>query len=210
MQAKPSRITVDLAAYPDLVMILLGFRLRRLRAIPALLRIGRGLAAIDRDRPEGLLAHDSLLFGWNHIGIRQYWRDTDAMLAFTRDQPHGGWWRDFLRDQQGSGFWHETYTRGGIEAVYVAMPDAPGLGTFAPRIDAVGPMLTSRERLARDAARVAPPQSSGFDIPPPEGEGGPRSGGGVVSTNESRVAYPSTIATRRSPSPFRGGICSQN
>jgi hypothetical protein len=49
----------------------------------------------------------------------------------------------------GVGFWHETYRKGGgVEAVYVDMPEPLGLSAFAEARDPVGPFLTARERLA--------------------------------------------------------------
>jgi hypothetical protein len=54
-----------------------------------------------------------------HLGMRQYWRDFDALEAWARSTPHREWWRDFLRSSPGTGFWHEAYfMRGGMEAVY--------------------------------------------------------------------------------------------
>lgn len=145
----PTRDTVDLSAYPDLIVVMLGFHARRLRGLIPLMKVGRGLGEIRRDPPEGLLAHEQCLFGWNHVGMRQYWRDADTLAAFTRSMPHSVWWRDFLRDPHGCGFWHEAYsTRGGMEAIYVAMPEQPGLGRFAPVIPATGRMMTSHERMA--------------------------------------------------------------
>jgi hypothetical protein len=149
VQSSVHRQTVDLSGYPDLVVILLGFRVRRLRGIGALLGIGRGMTAIVRDRPDGLLAHEQFLFALNHVGIRQYWRDLESLEQFTRAVPHALWWRDFLRDSRGAGFWHETYSaRRGIEAVYVDMPAPFGLGRFAPAREPVGPFLSARQRLA--------------------------------------------------------------
>lgn len=152
MQNARLRETVDLGAYPDLMVLMLGFHARRLRAVPALIGVGRGLAALRREPPEGLLCHEQMLLGWNHVGMRQYWRDPDSLARFTRAAPHAGWWRDFLRDPKGSGFWHEAYSaRGGIEAIYVEMPERIGLGRFAPVCAAEGPLLTSQGRLAAHA-----------------------------------------------------------
>ena len=40
------------------------------------------------------------------------------------------WWRDYLRDRAGTGFWHETYfSRGGVEAIYDDMRVPVGLGS---------------------------------------------------------------------------------
>jgi hypothetical protein len=147
-----ARATVDLSGYPDLVMVLLGFRVGSLRGLPALMRIGRGLADIGRSPPDGLLGNDGMMFGWNHVGIRHYWRDLDSLGRFTRSAPHSGWWRDFLSDRHGCGFWHEAYSaKGGIEAIYVGIDEPVGLGAFAPARRPEGPFLSSRDRLTADA-----------------------------------------------------------
>ncbi|MCJ2188112.1 monooxygenase family protein [Novosphingobium beihaiensis] len=152
MQAETLRETVDLSAYPELVVVILGFKLRRLRALPAMLRLGRGLAEIRNHPPEGLLAEDRMLFGWNHIGFRQYWRDLPSLEAFTRSMPHSGWWRDFLKDPQGAGFWHEAYSPQGTEAIYINLPaQRVGLGQFAPAAKPEGPLLSTRQRIRAHA-----------------------------------------------------------
>ena len=153
MQSGPIRETVDLTGFPDLVVVLLGFRIGSWRTLPALMRIGRGLRTVRRDPPDGLLGDEQFLFGWNHLGIRQYWRDPAALERFTRTTPHAGWWRDFLHDTQGAGFWHEAYhARGGMEAIYVDMPMRPGLAGFAPVCAPIGPFLSGRDRVAADVA----------------------------------------------------------
>jgi len=146
---RPARESVDLSAYPDLVVVYLGFRVGRLRGLTALLGIGRGLSTIRRERPDGLLAHETLVYGLNHIGMRQYWRDLESLEAFTRSDPHMSWWRDFGRDPAGSGFWHEAYRlSGGMEGIYVGMPGPIGLASFAAARRPDGPFMTSRQRLA--------------------------------------------------------------
>ena len=147
--ARPSRVSVDLSDHPGLVVVYLGFRVGRLRGLRALLGIGRGLAQMHRAMPDGLLAHENLVYGLNHIGMRQYWRDLESLEAFTRSEPHKTWWRDFGRDPAGNGFWHEAYRlSGGMEAIYVGMPRPVGLGTFAAARQPDGPFMTSRQRLA--------------------------------------------------------------
>ncbi|MHC9417297.1 monooxygenase family protein [Sphingomonas citri] len=72
------------------------------------------------------------------------------MEAFTRSESHGGCWREFLADRHGNGSWHEAYSaRGGMEAIYVDMPEPLGLGAFAPPMAAQGRLLSSRGRLGR-------------------------------------------------------------
>ena len=141
--------SVDLSSYPDLTVVYLGFRVSSWRGFKAMLGIGRGLEGLKRDKPDGLLAHETVIYGLNQIGMRQYWRDFDAMIAFTRTDPHKTWWSSFSKDPRGSGFWHETYRRnGGMEAVYLNMPTPIGFAAFAPEKSPVGPFKTSRGRIA--------------------------------------------------------------
>jgi hypothetical protein len=147
MEQKSVRRSVDLSAWPDLVVIYLGMRVRSLRGIPTLLRTGRGISALVRDPPDGLLAHEGMAFSARHIAFRQYWRDFEALERFTKSQPHRGWWTDFLRDNQGTGFWHEAYSARGMEAIYISMPPI-GFARFAPPRTPQGPYMTARGRLA--------------------------------------------------------------
>ncbi|GEP10221.1 monooxygenase family protein [Methylobacterium gnaphalii] len=143
------RISVDPSGYPDLVVVYLGFRVTTWRGLKALLGIGKGLNRIDRVKPDGLLCHETVIYGLNHIGMRQYWRDFESLEAFTRSEPHKTWWRDFGRDPAGSGFWHEAYRRsGGMEAIYLNLPKPIGFATFAAEQAPVGPFMTSRQRIA--------------------------------------------------------------
>ncbi len=89
--------------------------------------------------------------------MRQYWRDFASLEAWTRTLPHQTWWRDFLRDSGGTGFWHELYSmRAGMEAVYDDMRGPLGFGKFAPRQPARGRLFGARGRLAREGAAPAP------------------------------------------------------
>ena len=156
MQAPIKRQSVDLSHYPDLVMIMLGFRLRGWRGLLAMRRIGPGLGRIARDRPDGLLAHETMMFSLSHFGFRQYWRDPDALERFTRSEPHADWWRRIRELSAGAGFWHEAWhAKGGVEALYVAMPHPVGLQHFAPERAPVGPFMSARGRLQGAAVAQA-------------------------------------------------------
>ena len=153
MQAAVSRQSVDLSNYPDLVMIMLGFQLRGWRGLLAMRRIGPGMNQIARQAPDGLLAHESMMFSLSHFGFRQYWRDLDALERFTRSEPHADWWRRIRELSAGAGFWHETYhAKGGVEALYVAMPAPVGLQHFAPERRPVGPFMSARARVQGGAS----------------------------------------------------------
>ena len=148
MEAKTTRLSVELSAYPDLVVIYLGMRAASWRGVPTLLRTGRQLGAMLRTKPEGLLGHENMLFSPRHLAFRQYWRDFDSMEHFTKAEPHRTWWTNFLRDPAGTGFWHETYSTGrGMEAIYINMPKI-GFAAFAPPRSPQGPFMSARGRLA--------------------------------------------------------------
>ncbi len=91
-----------------------------------------------------------------HAGIRQYWRDFAALETWSRSEPHRAWWKTFLRDSGGTGFWHETYfLRGGVEAVFDDIPTPIGLMRFAPRRTAKGSMFTARHGPRPPTPRVS-------------------------------------------------------
>jgi hypothetical protein len=155
------RTTVDLSAYPDLVVIYLGMRVNSLRGLKTLLRLGPGIRAAVDAKPDGLLLHENLIMSlWPvHAGMRQYWRDFESLEKWARSvMPHQKWWTDFLRDPGGTGFWHETYfRRGGIEAIYDDIPTPIGMMKFAPNQKARGPMFSARQRVQKPGDAGAPP-----------------------------------------------------
>jgi len=147
--AKVTRRTVDLSAYPDLVVIYLGMRVQSLRGLKTAIGFGPKIARAVDSKPEGLLLHENLLFSLFplHVGMRQYWRNFDLLETWARSLPHQDWWQSFLRNSGGTGFWHETYfMRGGMEAIYDDMKALPGLARFAPARSAEGPMFSARTR----------------------------------------------------------------
>jgi len=147
MDAFVFRRSVDLSAYPDLIVVYLGLRVNRWLGVKTLLGIGPGIAAIEKSKPAGLLAHEPMMFSLRHLAFRQYWRDLESLEAFVRSEPHKTWWKQFSKDHQGAGFWHEVYRlKGGMEALYLDMPPI-GLGSFAPAKAAEGDFATLRGRL---------------------------------------------------------------
>jgi hypothetical protein len=146
---KVNRQTVDLSAYPDLVVIYLGMRVNRLTGIKTLMGFGPKIADSAAAQPDGLLLHETMIYSFfpMHVGMRQYWRNMDTLLAWSRSEPHRTWWKNFLRDSGGTGFWHETYLlRGGIEAVYDDVPKPVGMMNFAPVLPAKGSMFGAGQR----------------------------------------------------------------
>jgi hypothetical protein len=144
------RTTVDLSQFPDLVVIYLGMRVRSLRGVKTVFRFGPKIANAVKAKPEGLLLHENIYYSLFplHVGMRQYWRDFASLENWSRSLPHQEWWKDFLKDSGGVGFWHETYfTRGGMEAIYDDLHVPLGFSAFAPIEPARGPMFNARRRL---------------------------------------------------------------
>ena len=145
-----TRRTVDLSKYPNLVVIYLGMRVNALTGIKTLFGFGPRISNAVAAKPEGLLCHEQIYYSLFpvHVGMRQYWRDFQSLETWSRSEPHKIWWRNFLRDSGGTGFWHETYfLGGGFEAIYDDVPAPLGLSQFAPVIQAQGSMFSARRRL---------------------------------------------------------------
>jgi hypothetical protein len=164
---KALRQTVDLSAYPDLVVVYLGMTVNALTGIKTLLGFGPKIEGSVAARPDGLLLHENIFYSLFplHIGMRQYWRDFDSLERFTRADPHRDWWQQFLRDTGGTGFWHELYSiRGGFESIYVEVQRPIGFLQFAKTVPAKGGLFSSRERLQRDGIADTPAPYSETDV----------------------------------------------
>ena len=153
MSTRVERRTVDLSSYPDLVVVYLGMRVNRITGIKTLIGFGPKISSSVSEQPDGLLAHENFLFSLfpMHAGMRQYWRDPDSLLRWTRSDPHRQWWTQFLKDSGGTGFWHETYfRRGGMEAIYDDIVPQIGFMRFAPVVPARGPMFGASARAGKE------------------------------------------------------------
>lgn len=144
------RLTVDLSAYPNLVVIYLGMRVRTWAGLKTLFGFGPKIQNSVAQKPDGLLLHENMVYSLfpPHAGMRQYWRDFDSLERWARSEPHQQWWQQFVKDSGGTGFWHETYfIRGGMEAIYDDVHKNIGLSAFAPVRPAKGAMFSARRRL---------------------------------------------------------------
>jgi len=130
-------------------------RVNRITGIKTLLGFGPKISASVAAQPDGLLRHEFFMFSLfpPHLGMRQYWRNLDSLLKWTRSDPHRQWWKAFLRDSGGTGFWHETYfRRGGMEAIYDDVMQPIGFMAFAPVVPARGPMFDAAARVGKELA----------------------------------------------------------
>jgi hypothetical protein len=153
------RQTVDLAPYPDLVVVYLGMRVNVLTGIKTLIGFGPKIEGSVASKPNGLLLHENMIYSLfpPHIGMRQYWRDFESLERWTRADPHRTWWKQFLQDTGGTGFWHELYSvRGGFESVYIDIEKPIGFLRFANPIAAKGGFFTARDRLRRGGVPEMP------------------------------------------------------
>lgn len=133
-------------------------RVNRPRGLIRLLGFGPKVQRAWKQEPEGLLLHEDVVWSLRppHIGMRQYWRDFESLERWTRSEPHREWWRKFLEDSGGTGFWHEAYfVRGGAEAIYDDIATPVGFARFAPTRPARGAMFSSRRRAGRPSPEVA-------------------------------------------------------
>ncbi|HUK48270.1 MAG TPA: DUF4188 domain-containing protein [Terriglobales bacterium] len=156
---KVERQTVDLSAYPDLVVIYLGMRVNALTGLKTLFGFGPRISNSVAAKPDGLLLHEQIIYSVFplHVGMRQYWREFDSLERWSRSEPHMLWWKEFLRNSGSTGFWHEAYfMRGGMEAIYDDIPKRIGFGVFAPTHIAKGPMFSARTRLNLGGAETKP------------------------------------------------------
>jgi hypothetical protein len=159
MAERLKRQTVDLSAYPDLVVIYLGMRVNMLTGLKTLLGMGPQIQQAVKEKPDGLLLHEDLIWSLAppHLGMRQYWRDFDSLERWLRSLPHQKWWQDFVRDSGGTGFWHETYfLRGGMESIYTDLGAPTGMMKFAPLVAARGAMFNARKRAGLSGEPVLP------------------------------------------------------
>jgi hypothetical protein len=74
MKHKVERLTADLAAFPNLVVIYLGMRVYSLRGFKTLISFGRRIFQAVAPKPDGLLLHEPVIYSLfpPHLGMRQY------------------------------------------------------------------------------------------------------------------------------------------
>ena len=103
MSTHVERRTVDLSGYPDLVVIYLGMCVNRITGMKTLLGSRPKITASASALPDGLLRHEMFVFSLfpMHVGMRQYWRDMDSLMKWTRSEPHRQWWQQFLERLEG-------------------------------------------------------------------------------------------------------------
>jgi hypothetical protein len=83
MSDAPDRNTVDLSEYPVPVVIYLGMRVEAPRGLETLKARRPQIEASVAEKSDGLLLDERLIYSEDppHVGVRQYWRDYESLLA---------------------------------------------------------------------------------------------------------------------------------
>jgi hypothetical protein len=135
------RQTVDLSAYPDLIVIYLGMRVHSLRGLLRLAKLGPQIRQSWQQRPRGSAAA----------------RGPD-LLAFSAACGHAA----VLARLRLSGGLGARRPASQVVAVYDGDLGALGLASFAPIVPAKGPLFGARSRLYPGEA--TPPASLPEDL----------------------------------------------
>jgi hypothetical protein len=147
---KIQRLTADLSAFPDLVVIYLGMRTQSFTEFLRLLKFGPAISKAVAEKPDGRLLHEQIVYSLfpPHFGMRQYWRDFVSLESWACSLPHKQWWTDFVREPLGLGFWHETYfRRGGFESIFDELTEPVGFLKVGKPVPAEGAMFSARRRM---------------------------------------------------------------
>ena len=153
MRTRVERRTVNLSAYPDLVVIYLGMRVNRIAGIKTLLGFGPKISSSAAAQPDGLLRHETIIYSLfpMHVGMRQYWRDANSLLEWTRSDPHRQWWQSFLeRLRRNRVLARNVFSTRGHRGCLRRCIGKIGLMAFAPVVPARGPMFGAAARAEKE------------------------------------------------------------
>ncbi|KUN25443.1 hypothetical protein AQJ11_21950 [Streptomyces corchorusii] len=151
-----TRTTAD--AQGDVVVLLIGMRINRFRAVrlwlPVLLAMLRMLRELEKQPARGLLAKVLLTASPRTYYVVQYWESKEKLYAYATAPDafhHEAWARLNRKERSGRlrgqvGIWHESYVvpEGSYEAIYGDMP-AFGLAAAHGQVP-----LERRGRSAKD------------------------------------------------------------
>ncbi|MEU1464250.1 DUF4188 domain-containing protein [Streptomyces sp. NPDC005727] len=158
MFARPVLGRTTAAAEGDVVVLLIGMRINRFRAVhqwlPVMLAMFRMLGELARDKDRGLLGRVLLTASPRTYYVVQYWESRERLYAYATapDAFHHRVWALINRRERAGkvrghvGIWHETYVvpEGSYESVYGDMP-AFGLAAAHGQVP-----LEKRGRYAKD------------------------------------------------------------
>ncbi|MBD8070166.1 DUF4188 domain-containing protein [Bacillus sp. PS06] len=130
----PGRYTTDQSE--DIVVFIIGMRINKRLAIHKWLPVFLAMPGMIKElfihrENLGFLSMESY-FGLKTTAMIQYWRSTDDLIAYAKQEKHLTAWKKFnqkVGNNDAVGIYHETYqiSKGNYESIYVNMPQY-GLG----------------------------------------------------------------------------------
>jgi len=149
--------------HENIVVFLIGMRINKWHAVSKWLPVFNAMPGMIKE----LYTHKEEL-GFismeNYFGLRttvmiQYWRSTEDLMAYAKNDKHLTAWKNFnqkIGNNDAVGIYHETYKvpAGNYESVYGNMP-LYGLGKSMNHIPITAEHGSARKRLSKEALRQA-------------------------------------------------------
>ncbi|MDN4494748.1 DUF4188 domain-containing protein [Ureibacillus aquaedulcis] len=147
------RYTIDHTE--DIVVFIIGMRINKRLAMHKWLPVFNAMPGMIRElytnkEELGFLSMESY-FGLRTTVMIQYWRSTDELLSYAKNEKHLAAWKNFnqkTRNNDAVGVYHETYqvNKNNYESIYVNMPQY-GLGKALKHIPITVEKNSARQRL---------------------------------------------------------------
>jgi len=139
----------------DIVVFIIGMRVNKRLAIHKWLPVFNAMPGMIKElymnkEELGFLSMENY-FGFRTTAMIQYWRSTEDLLAYAKNEKHLTAWKKFnqkVRNNNAVGIYHETYqiSKGNYESIYVNMPHY-GLGKALNHIPVPAGKNSARKRL---------------------------------------------------------------
>lgn len=157
----PGRFTTE--NDENIVVFLIGMRINNRLAVQQWLPVFNAMPGMIRElythKDElGFLSLESY-FGLRTTVMIQYWRSTEDLLAYAKNDKHLTAWKNFNKkvgNNEAVGIYHETYglKAGNYESIYGNMP-LHGLGKALTHIPINAERVSARKRLQKEKAKAA-------------------------------------------------------
>lgn len=152
-QTFTGRYTVDNTE--DIVVFIIGMRVNKRFAIHKWLPVFSAMPGMIKElymnkEELGFLSMESY-FGLRTTAMIQYWRSTEELLTYAKNEKHLKAWKNFnqkVNNNDAVGIYHETFLikKGNYESIYANMPHY-GLGKALNHIPVSVELNSARKRL---------------------------------------------------------------
>ncbi|XKE94754.1 DUF4188 domain-containing protein [Metaplanococcus flavidus] len=157
----PGRFTTE--NNEDIVVFLIGMRINNRLAVHKWLPVFNVMPGMIKElytnKDElGFLSMESY-FGLRTTVTIQYWRSTEDLLAYAKNDKHLTAWKNFnkkIDNNDAVGIYHETYEMrvGNYESIYGNMP-LYGLGKALEHVPITKERISARKRLRKENVKAA-------------------------------------------------------